>query len=96
MDINTIIADYIRAKQEESSAKKAAAAAKEMILQHANGADNFMTDVYTVIIKKTQSVRLDTETLYKDFPDIKREYSKVTESTSLDVVKTAGPAKKTA
>ena len=96
MDINTIITDYIRAKQEESSAKKAAAAAKEMLLQYAGGADNFMTDIYTVIIKKTQSVRLDTAALYRDFPDVKREYSKATESTSLDVVKTAGAAKKTA
>ena len=84
MSINEIIAAYIAAKAEETSAKKRAAAMKELILQHASGKDNFTTDVYTVVIKTTSSIRLDTDSLYKDFPDIKETYGKVTVSRSLD------------
>ena len=60
MGINEIINNYLQAKQAETDAKKRAAAMKDLILQHAGAADNFTTDVYTVIIKTTSSTRLDT------------------------------------
>lgn len=96
MDINTIITNYLQAKQQETDAKKRAAAMKELIVQHAGNADNFTTDVYTVIIKTTTSTRLDTSALYADFPDIKETYGKTTTSTSVDAVITADVSTKTA
>ena len=96
MNINDIITSYLQAKQAETDAKKRAAAMKELILQHAGDADNFTTDVYTVIIKTTTSSRLDTATLYKDFPDIKNTYGKTTTSKTVDAVVTADAEKKSA
>lgn len=96
MTINEIIACYLQAKQAEADAKKRAAAMKELILQHAGDADNFTTDVYTIIVKTTTSSRLDTAALYKDFPDIKDTYGKTTTSKTVDAVITADAEKKTA
>lgn len=96
MSINEIITCYLDAKQAETAAKKRAAAMKELILQHAGDADNFTTDVYTVIIKASTSTRLDTVALYKDFPDIKDTYGKTTTSKTVDAVVTADAEKKSA
>ena len=96
MSINEIITSYLDAKQAETDAKKRAAAMKELILQHAGDADNFTTTVYTVIIKASTSLRLDTTALYKDFPDIKSVYEKQTTSTTVTAVVTADQEKKSA
>ena len=96
MNINDIITSYLQATQAEADAKKRAAAMKELILQHAGDADNFTTDVYTVIVKTTTSSRLDTAALYKDFPDIKDTYGKTTTSKTVDAVVTADAEKKSA
>lgn len=96
MNMNDIITSYLQAKQAEADAKKRAAAMKEIILQHAGDADNFTTDVYTVIIKTTTSSRLDTTALYKDFPDIKETYGKTSTSKTVDAVITADAEKKSA
>lgn len=96
MDINAIIADYIAAKEAERDAKKRAEAMKKAILQHAGDAETFTTDVYNVIIKRTASERLDTDALYKDFPDIKNTYGKITTSTSIDAAPIAAAGRKSA
>ena len=96
MDINKAIEIYLQAKQDETSAKKRAAAMKDLILQHAGDADNFTTDLYTVIIKTSTSMRLDTTALYKDFPDIKETYGKTSTSKTVDAVMTADVEKKSA
>ena len=96
MNINEIIAEYLKAKQDELTAKKRGSALKELILNHAKDADNFTTDVYTVIIKTTTSSRLDTAALYKDFPDIKETYGKITTSKTVDAVVTADAEKASA
>lgn len=96
MDINTIIANYLQEKAAEAAAKKRAEAMKALILDHAKNADNFTTDVYTVVIKTSSSVRLDTAALYRDFPDIKESYGKTTTSTTVTAVVTADAEKKTA
>ena len=96
MNINDVITSYLQAKQAEADAKKRAAAMKELILQHAGDADNFTTDVYTIIVKTTTSSRLDTAALYKDFPDIKDMYGKTTTSKTVDAVVTADAKKKSA
>ena len=96
MTINEIITAYLAAKEEETAAKKRAAAMKELILAHAGGQDNFRTDIYTVVIKATESVRLDTARLYADFPDIKNEYGKASTSKTVNAVRTADEDSKTA
>lgn len=96
MDINTIIAAYIESKEQEKQAKKRADAMKALIIDYAKSADNFKTDVYTVIIKTTTSTRLDTTALYKDFPDIKNTYGKTTTSQTIDAVITADAEKASA
>lgn len=96
MSINEIITSYLDAKQAETDAKKRAAAMKNLILQHAGDADNFSTDLYTVIIKTSTSMRLDTTSLYKDFPDIKETYGKTSTSKTVDAVRTADVEKKSA
>ena len=96
MGINEIIAAYIQEKETEAAAKKRAAALKNLLLEYAGNRDNFMTDVYTVVIKTSASVRLDTDALYHDFPDIKNEYGKVTTSKTVAAVVTADAEKKTA
>lgn len=96
MDINKIIADYMQEKATEAAAKKRAEAMKKIIMQHAGDAERFVTDEYTVIVKKTTSKRLDTAALYKDFPDIKDVYEKATTSQSLVIAENAGAGKKSA
>jgi len=90
MSIDSIITRYLQAKAAEAAAKKDADTLRELILQHAAGADHFTTADYIVTIKETASVRLDSARLYKDFPDIKTEYGKTTVSRSVTAtVKTA-------
>ena len=96
MSINETIAAYLAAKDAESAAKKRAAELKEIILAHAGSADNFQTDVFTVVIKTSETVRLDTAKLYKDFPDIKTEYGKITPSKTITAARKAGAESKTA
>lgn len=96
MGINEIIAAYIQEKEAEAAAKKRAAAMKALLIDYAGGRDNFSTDVYTVVIKTSASTRLDTDALYRDFPDIKESYGKTTTSTTVTAVVTADAEKKTA
>ena len=96
MSINEIIAEYIAAKDAENSAKKRAANMKALILDYAKDADNFTTEEYTVVIKSTPATRLDTDALYRDFPDIKETYGKTTVSKTVNAVPTANAQKKSA
>lgn len=96
MNINDVISSYLAAKAAEAENKKRAAAMKELIMQHAGQADNFTTDIYTVVIKTTTAARLDTAALYKDFPDIKQVYEKATTSKTINAVLTAAASKKSA
>lgn len=96
MNINEIITNYLQAMQEKRDAEKRADAYKALILDHAGTADNFTTDVFTVIVKRTETTRLDTKRLYADFPDMKDVYGKTSTSTTITAVVTADAAKKTA
>jgi len=96
MDINSIIAIYLQEKQRAKEASKRADEMKQLIMQHAGQADNFTTDIYTVVIKTTTAARLDTAALYKDFPDIKQVYEKATTSKTVNAVLTAAASKKSA
>lgn len=94
MSTNEIIAAYIAAKQAEADAKKRAESMKALLIEHAAGRELFTTDTYTVFVKKTTSSRLDTKALYKDFPDIKQVYEKVTTSTTVNAIETAAASAK--
>lgn len=96
MSINEIIAAYNSAKEAENAAKKQAEAMKALIIDFAKGAELFTTDVYTVMIKTTTSERLDTKALYKDFPDIKNTYGKITTSKSITAIENSSSNKKSA
>ena len=84
MNINDIVTEYAAQKAMEAAAKKRAAALKALIMDHAAGGDYFETDDFRVFIKSTTSTRLDSERLYKDFPDIKAEYGKTSTSYTID------------
>lgn len=78
MDINEIIAAYNAAKADESAAKKKKEKFAALIMAHAGGREFFTTDAYNVMIDTRTRTGIDTEALYKDFPEIKGEYGKTT------------------
>lgn len=96
MSKNEIIAAYIAATEAEKAAKKQAETLKAAILEFMGSAPALETDLYSVIVKETETVRLDTKALYKDFPDIKNDYGKTSVSRSVTVAARSAAAQKTA
>lgn len=96
MTRNEIIAAYLAAKDAEAAAKKQADAMKKLILDFMGSALVLETDVYHVFIEEKKSVRIDTDSLYKDFPDIKNDYGKVSVSRSVKAVPRSAATEKTA
>ena len=96
MTINEAIKTYTEQNAIASAAKKAAEQAKKFILSAMGNESELKTDSFIVYLKKTSSTRLDTESLYRDFPDIKETYGKVTTSKTVAAVITAGAEGKTA
>lgn len=85
MSINEIISAYVSACEEEKRAKKRAEEMKKLILSTMGNDPIFETDLYSVIMNKTVSSRIDTKALYADFPDIKETYGKPSISVSLTI-----------
>ena len=96
MTINEAIKTYTEQNAIASAAKKAAEQAKKFILSAMGNESELKTDSFIVYLKKTSSTRLDTESLYRDFPDIKETYGKESVSKSIDVHKLAKEESKTA
>lgn len=96
MSKNEILAAYIAATEAEKAAKKQAEAMKNLILEFMGSAAALETDLYSVIIKETETVRLDTKALYKDFPDIKKDYGKTSISRSVTIAARSAATTKTA
>lgn len=96
MTKNEIIAAYIAATEAEKAAKKQAEAMKNLILEFMGSAAALETDLYSVIIKETETTRLDTKSLYKDFPDIKKDYGKTSVSRSVTIAARSAATAKTA
>ena len=94
MNIDVIIAEYNRIKEEKASLEKQEKALREQILLFANEKTIVETDHYTVIIKSSERVTLDTKALYKDFPEMKEVYGKTTTVKTLAIAEKA--AEKTA
>ena len=85
MSTNEIIAAYIAAKEAEKQAKKEKDRLQALILDAAGGADFFETDAYRIMIDTRARTSIDTEAVYKDFPEFKDVYGKTTEYTVLTV-----------
>lgn len=98
INIDEIIISYLQDTEIAKQAKKRADAAKELIKQYAAGNDTFSTDIFSVIVKSTDSVRLDTKKLYQDFgeKEMKSAYGTVSTSVSLVIAEKADTEKKTA
>ena len=93
MSINQIIRDYLQAKETEKQAKKQADNLKRLILDAAKDNPLFETDAYSVFIKKTESTRIDSDALYRDFPDIKQAYGRTSVSCSIVIADKASEQK---
>lgn len=96
IDINSVISDYLTHTETAKKASAAAKAEKELIMQYLAGADSIETTDYMLIVKTVNSARLDTTALYKDFPDIKNDYGKVTTSRELVITAATGVNKASA
>lgn len=94
MDINSIISEYNRIKEDRASLEKQEKALREQIILYASDKNMFETDNYTVIIKSSERVTLDTKALYKDFPEMKDVYGKTATVKTLAIAEKA--AEKTA
>lgn len=93
MTINDVVSAYIKAKEAEKEAKKTADAMKSLILEKAGSDPLFETDAYSVFIKRTESTRLDSDALYRDFPDIKQAYGRTSVSCSIVIADKASEQK---
>ena len=93
MTINEIVAAYIDAKEEQKVLNARVKELTAIILDTADGRSVFDTDDYTVTVSATESLRLDTDALYKDFPDIKATYGKVSTSRSVKAFSKASAGK---
>ena len=89
MTANEIICAYMAAQEQKRIAEKKAEEMKNLLLSMMGSAPIFETDSFTVISKRTESVRLDTKALYSDFPDIKKDYGRPSVSVSLTIAEKA-------
>ena len=89
MNINNIISEYNRIKEEKTSLEKQEKALREQILLFANEKAMFETDQFTVIVKSSERVTLDTKALYKDFPEMKSVYGKTATVKTLAIAEKA-------
>lgn len=96
MTKNEILAAFIVAQETRKAAEKQEKALKAMILEFMHDSELLETDLYSVVVKKTEKSTLDTAALYKDFPDIKKDYGKTIVSRSVDVVARSAAEQKTA
>lgn len=82
-NLDGMLAEYIDVKAAAAAAAKREKELKALLLEYAAGRTFFETDSYAVTIKTTTSERLDTATLYKDFPDIKKTYGRPSTSYAI-------------
>jgi len=85
MTTNEIIAAYLAAKEAEKQAKKEKEKLQAMILDAAGDADFFETDAYRIMIDTRTRTSIDTDAVYKDFPEFKDVYGKTTEYSVITV-----------
>lgn len=85
MSTNEIIAAYLAAKEAEKQAKKEKEKLQAMIQDAARGADFFETDAYRIMIDTRTRTSIDTDAVYRDFPEFKDVYGKTTEYSVITV-----------
>jgi hypothetical protein len=82
--LNIIIASYLDAKAAEAKAKKE----KERLaglLKEALKNGSVETEMFYVNLERTESTILDTQKLYKDFPEMKTVYGKPSVKESIKI-----------
>lgn len=82
-NINAIINLYMKTIENRKALEKQENELKQAIFDHIGKGSYIETDDYFVSVKETISERIDTKALYKDFPDIKKTYGKISVSRSL-------------
>lgn len=85
MTIDEMITGYLAAKEAEKQAKKEKERLQALILDKIGKTDFFETDAYRIMIDVRSRTGIDTEAVYRDFPEFKDVYGKTTEYTVLTV-----------
>ena len=85
MDINSIINAYMETMENRKALEKQEENLKKLIYDYMGENTFAETGFYFMTIKETETTRLDTKALYKDFPDMKEVYGKTSISKSLVV-----------
>lgn len=83
MEINNIIRAYMETVENRKALEKQEENLKKMIYDFIGENTFAETDCYFLTVKETATTRLDTKTLYKDFPDMKEVYGKTSVSKTL-------------
>ena len=96
MNINTIIAEYLKAKQEKNDAEKREKALAKQIELYAGNNNFFDTDNYIVVIDERKRETIDTKAVYNDFPDFKSVYGRITTYNVITAKEKQETQKKTA
>lgn len=96
MNIDTIVAEYLKAKQEKNDAEKREKALAKQIELFAAENNFFSTENYNVMIDTRKRESIDTKAVYQDFPDFKTVYGRVTTYNIITVKEKQEEQKKTA
>jgi len=86
MSIEKMVNEYLIEKENEKKAKERKDFLKKSILEYAKDNNFFETLEHNITIEEKTQKRLDTKALYTDFPDIKKEYEKITSYKDITIV----------
>lgn len=86
--LNIVIASYIDAKEAESKAKKEKERLSNLLKEELKKG-SIETEMFYCNLEKTETTILDTQKLYKDFPDMKTVYGKPSVKESIKVFEKA-------
>lgn len=82
-NINEIVARFETVRAMKAAAEKEEKQLRAELLRYAAGRSVFETEGFTVMIKTTSRVTLDTAALYKDFPDMRDVYGRTSTTTTV-------------
>lgn len=90
MSIDAIIAELIKAQEQEKYFEKRVKELKTAVSEYAKNGTYFETDVYIVTIQKGTQKRLDQKKLLSEYPELKDEFPLFVETEKIiPVLKTA-------
>lgn len=86
MTIDEIITNYLTANETKKAAEKQEKFYRDLLFDVAKERKVIDTDSFLVTIGLHARETLDTKRLYHDFPDMKKEYGKITEYKQVDSI----------